>query len=193
MKKFLALVGLAVLSTSFNAQAINIVSLSDAQIRSVAIATVEPFDVINWKVGDTANFDVKVGSFGKLGTSVKSVTKDEGAALWVTQTMDLMVQKQKIEILINKADGKVLKTIVNGKEQNQPEDEIEIISQDYVDVTVPAGSFKAIHIVAKSKQIDHIEVWANPRDTVMEGTLKQAVTAQGMDIVMELTSFKRMP
>jgi hypothetical protein len=34
-------------------------------------------------------------------------------------------------------------------------------------------------------------VWANPRDTVMEGTVKQAMTTQGIDIVMELTKFSR--
>ena len=104
--------------------------------------------------------------------------------------MDLTIQKQKVEIQINKADGKVLKTIVNGQEQNTPDDPIQVISQDYVDVTVPAGTFKAIHIVAKTKQVDHVEVWANPRDTVMEGTLKQDMTTQGMDIDMALTSFK---
>ena len=57
-------------------------------------------------------------------------------------------------------------------------------------MTVPAGTFKAIHIVAKNKQVDHIELWANPRDTVMDGAIKQTMTTQGIDIVMELTSFK---
>jgi hypothetical protein len=192
MKKFLALAGLVVFSTGLSAQAVDMVTLSDAQLTAISLSTVEPLDLINWKVGDTANYTVNVSSFLK-GSSVKSVTKDEGTALWVTQKMDLMIQKQTIEILINKADGKVLKTLVDGKEQNTPEDPIEIISQDYGDVTVPAGTFNAIHIVAKSKQIDHIEIWANPRDTVMDGAIKQAVKAQGMDIVIELTSFKRIP
>jgi hypothetical protein len=156
-------------------------------------ANIAPLDLINWKVGDTAKYDVKVGSFGKLGTSTKSVTKDEGTALWVTQNMDLMIKKQKAEILLNKADGKTLKMIVDGKEQDIPDDKVEIISQDYAEVTVPAGTFKTIHVVAKTAQVDQIEIWANPRDTVMDGAVKQAVKAQGMDILMELTSFKRIP
>jgi hypothetical protein len=188
MKKFL--LGLAVLSASVSAQAANVVVLSDAQIRSIAISSISPLDLINWKVGDTLAYDVTVGSFGKMGTSTTSVTKDEGATLWMEEDMNLSIQQQKVEIQINKADGKVLKTIVNGQEQTTPDDPIQVISQDYVDVTVPAGTFKAIHIVAKSKQIDHVEVWANPRDTVMEGTLKQVITTQGMDITMALTSFK---
>ena len=191
MKKFIALLGLALLTSGVSAQAAHVVSLTDAQVRSIALSNLAPFDLINWKVGDNAQYDVTVGSFGKMGTSTKTVTKDEGTSLWVEQNMDLSIQKQKVEIQISKADGKVLKTIVNGQEQTTPEDPIQIISQDYTDVTVPAGNFKAIHIVAKTKQVDHIEVWANPRDTVMDGTLKQAMTTQGIDIVMALTSFKR--
>jgi opacity protein-like surface antigen len=191
MKKFLALLGLAVLSASVTAQAAHVVSLTDGQIRSIALSTLSPFDLINWKVGDTAQYDVTVGSFGKMGTMVKSVTKDEGTSIWMEENMNLTVQQQKVEVQINKADGKVLKTIVNGQEQTTPDDPIQVISQDYVDVTVPAGTFKAIHIVAKTKQVDHIEVWANPRDTVMDGTLKQDMTTQGMDIVMALTSFTK--
>jgi hypothetical protein len=189
MKKFLALLGLAVLAVNTSAHADGILTVQD-QIKAL-VTTVAPLDLINWKVGDNAQYDIKVGSFGKMGTMTKAVTKDEGASIWVTQDMNLTIQKQKIEMQINKADGKVLKTIVNGQEQALPDDKVEIISQDYTEVTVPAGTFKAIHIVAKTKQVDHVEVWANPRDTVMEGTLKQAMTAQGMDIVMELTSFKR--
>lgn len=191
MKKFLALLGLAVAVVNTTYAAETGVITQEMQLRLLT-ATIAPLDLINWKVGETAQYDIKAGSFGKLGTSTKSVTKDEGAAIWVTQQMNLMVQNQKIEMLLNKADGKVLKMLVNGKEQQIPDDEIEVISQDYVDVTVPAGTFKAIHIVAKSKQAPKLEVWANPRDTVMDGTLKQIVQTQGIDLTMELTSFRRV-
>ena len=191
MKKFLALLGLtlAVVQPAFANEGILSV---DAQVKAV-MTSVTPFDLINWKVGDKSAFDVKAGSFGKLGTMIKSVTKDEGTTLWLTSDMNLMIQQQKVEMQINKADGKVLKTIVNGKEQAPSDDKIEIISQDYTEVTVPAGTFKCMHIVAKSSQAPHIEVWANPRETVMEGTLKQSITTQGMDVVLELTSFSRAP
>lgn len=192
MKKFLALLGLAVavVQPSFASEP---QFITEGVQLELMLSSIAPLDLINWKVGDQAQYDVKAGSFGKLGTMTKAVTKDEGTAIWVTQNMDLLIQKQKVEVLMNKADGKILKMIVNGKEQTVPNDEIEIISQDYTDVTVPAGTFKAIHVVAKTKKIDHIEVWANPRDTVMEGTLKQTMNTQGTDIGMELTSFKRIP
>ncbi|MGK5084904.1 hypothetical protein WDW37_16575 [Bdellovibrionota bacterium FG-1] len=195
MKKFLALFGLflVAMNPSVRADSGFLTGSFDDVLFSALTTQVVTLDLINWKVGDSQQFDVKAGSFGKLGTMVKSVTQDDGATIWITQNMDLMIQKQKVEMQMNKADGKILKMIVNGKEQQIPDDKVEIISQDYADVTVPAGTFKAIHIVAKTAQAPHIEIWANPRDTVMEGTLKQAITTQGMDIVMELTTFKRMP
>ncbi|OFZ02147.1 MAG: hypothetical protein A2070_04820 [Bdellovibrionales bacterium GWC1_52_8] len=150
-------------------------------------------DLINWKVGDTASYDVKISSFGKMGTNVKTVTKDEGTSIWLTQDLNLSGQKQLAEAQISKADGKILKLIVNGKEQEIPNDPLEIISQDYADVTVPAGTFQCIHVIAKSKQISKLEVWMNPRDTVMDGMIKQIAQTQLFPLTMELTSFKRMP
>ncbi|MEK6706294.1 MAG: hypothetical protein AABZ06_10940, partial [Bdellovibrionota bacterium] len=131
-------------------------------------------------------------TFGVYGTLKKFVSKDEGAALWIRQDLNLSIQKQQVDMLINKADGKVLKLIVNGKEQAVPDDKIEIISQDYAEVTVPAGTFKTVHVIAKTKQIPTLEVWLNPREVVLEGTIKQiATTTFNIDIKMELTSFKR--
>jgi hypothetical protein len=133
-----------------------------------------PYNVIDWKKGDSANFDVTLGSFLK-GTLVKTVTKidDDANAIWVNTKMDLSMQKDESDMLISRADGKVLKFIHNGKEEAAPSGDIEVVSQDYTEIDVPAGHFKAIHIVANTKDVKGIEVWANPRDTVMEGTLKQ--------------------
>jgi hypothetical protein len=159
-------------------------------LQVAATRPVSTLDLINWKVGDTANYDVAL-AFGK-GSMKKAVTKDEGTALWVTNDLDIVIQKQKVEMLINKADAKILKMLVNGQEQQIPDDKIEIISQDYATVTVPAGTFKSMHIVAKSSQ-GNVEVWVNPKDTCMEGTLKQIVGSMMGDITMSLTSFTKMP
>ncbi len=102
-----------------------------------------------------------------------------------------MGQQQKTEALINKADGKILKLIVNGQEQQVPNDPVEIISQDYTTITVPAGTFEVIHVVAKTTQSPKIEVWANPRDIVMDGAAKQAAQMQLGTMVLELTGQKR--
>jgi hypothetical protein len=102
-----------------------------------------------------------------------------------------MGQAQKSQMLLNKADGKVLKLIVNGKEQAPPANtDMQVTTQEAGKVTVGAGTFDCIHIVAKSSEYPKIEAWINPRDTVMEGTLKQIVTTQQYgDMALELMSF----
>ncbi len=155
------------------------------------LGDVSPLDLIHWKVGDTMEYGISLGGNGNLGTMSKSVFKDEGAALWIRQQMKLMTQNENIEILINKADGKVLKLIRNGQEQQIPDDKIEIISQDYTQVTVPAGTFDVLHIVAKTKQVSKIELWANPQAVVMDGVVKQSMATGFGEIVMNLTRFKQ--
>ena len=150
-------------------------------------------NLINWTVGDTANFDVTLGAIGKVGTMKKSVTKADDAqnAIWVRTEANLAVQKDTTDILMSRADGSILRFVRNGKEEAVPENDIEIISQEYTEITVPAGTFKAIHIVADTKDVKGIEVWANPRDTIMEGTLKQVVPSQFGKLEISLTSFKK--
>ncbi|OFZ80968.1 MAG: hypothetical protein A2583_02015 [Bdellovibrionales bacterium RIFOXYD1_FULL_53_11] len=148
-----------------------------------------PSDLIKWKVGDTMNYNIGM-MFGNVGTMVKSVTKDEGTAIWMRQDMNMMGQKEVVDVLLNKADGKVLKMLRNGQEQQIPDEQIEIISQDYSEVTVPAGKFSCMYVVAKSKSSSKIEVWINPKDTIMDGTLKQAMASQMGTVTLELTSFK---
>lgn len=191
MRKAIGILGILVLTTMAGARAFAMdgsfeLTLSDLQ----RTAMVAPLDLINWKVGDKMDYNVSAGAFGKLGTMTKTVTKDEGTSLWFRQQMALMTQNEVIDIQINKADGKILKMIRNGQEQQIPDEQIEIISQDYTEIKVPAGNFKALHIVAKTKSISKLEAWINPRDTVMDGTLKQDMATQmGINLVMELTSF----
>ena len=168
------------------------VILNDQAVVQMALSQVSATNLIEWKVGDTMNYEIKLGGFA-LGNNVKSVTKDEGTAIWMRQDMKMMSQNEVVEVLINKADGKLLKMIRNGQEQSIPDNDIEIISQDATEIKVKAGTFKAIHIVAKSKEVEKIEMWANPRDTAIDGTLKQMVSSQMGMITLELTGFKRIP
>jgi hypothetical protein len=171
-------------------------SLSPVEFAELAqelnLHNLSALDLINWKVGDTMTYAVSLGGMS-LGNSTKSVTKDEGTAIWLKQEVKMMTQNEVIETLINKADGKVLKMLRNGQEQAIPNDPLEIISQDSATITVKAGTFQTIHIVAKTKQISKLEVWVNPRDTAIDGTVKQLVASQFGQIGMELTSFRRQP
>jgi hypothetical protein len=147
--------------------------------------------LINWKVGDSANFDIELGGNGKLGEMVKTATHEEGAAIWIKNEADLMGQKDVTEALINRADGKVLKMIHNGQEQSAPADDFQIISHDNTSITVPAGTFKCLHVVGKSKQSSKIEVWVNPTRVSLDGTLQMIAATQFGDMTMKLTAFKK--
>lgn len=154
---------------------------------------VKTLDLINWKIGDTMNMDLSMDFLGKVGTMVKSVPKEEGAAVWMKQDIQMQGQNQTVEALINRADGKILKLIQNGKEAQIPNDPPEIISQDYTEITVPAGKFKTLHVVVKTKQVSKIELWANPVDTCMDGAVKEIVPAVFGNLTMVLTAFHKMP
>jgi len=147
-------------------------------------------NLIDWKIGDTLQYDVSLKSF-KLGSSTKTVTKEEGEGVWLRQEVKAMSQNEVIEVLINRNDGSVMRMIRNGQEQSLPENDLEIISQEATEITVKAGKFKVIHITAKTKEIPKLEIWANPRDTAIDGTVKQMAQVQFGDVVLELVKFKR--
>jgi hypothetical protein len=148
-------------------------------------------DLINWKIGDSTSYEIELEGMGKLGTMVKMAMKDEGTGVWVKNEADLMGQKDVTEILIDRSTGKILKMIHNGREEQVPSDEIEIISQDYTEITVPAGTFKCLHIVAKSKQVSKMEIWANPQAVSLDGSLQMIMATQFGNMTLKLTQFKK--
>jgi len=187
--------GIAVSSIGFASESSQETTLA-AQIAAQIVvesdlrAAARPLDLINWKVGDTMSYNVLLRG-QNLGTSVKSVTSDEGTAIWIKQAVKMLFQNEVVDVLISKADGKILKMKRNGQDMEVPSSDLTIISQDYQRVTVPAGTFDSVHIVAKTKDVEKLEVWANPKETSMDGTLKQNMTMQLGEVSMVLTSFKR--
>jgi len=147
-------------------------------------------NVIDWKVGDKMVYSVKAGPFGNVGNMEKEVKSDDGKILVIRQFMGLPGNDQEIEIWLDKTNGEVVKVIRNGKEEQIPDDNLEVIDQNYETITVAAGTFDCIHIVAKTDQIPKIEVWANPQAIVMDGVAKQFMQTNLVPLTMELTSFE---
>ncbi len=152
-------------------------------------------NVINWLVGDYQNVEVKFLLGG--GAGHKEATKEEADknAVWFVNEMTLMGQKQKTEALIDRSNGKTIKLIVNGKEEDvskEGDGEIEIIEQSETEVTVPAGKFDCLYIKAKVKaqgQDQEIEVWINPVDVNLDGMLKVVIQSMFGPITMQLKDF----
>jgi hypothetical protein len=159
--------------------------------RDIALAQVNgssPIaNVINWKVGEFQDLSLKIQGMD-LGAMHKEATSEEGNGVWMTETVTGMMS-QKVEVLLDRADGHIIKMKQNGQDTTPPNDKLEIINQETADITVPAGTFHTIHITAKSQQAGQVEVWANPQAITLDGTAKMTMQAQGMPVAMELTKF----
>lgn len=180
MRKIIVALGIALCNQAF-------------AVELPTISFFQPNNIINWTVGDTASYSVTLGAMGNIGSMVKTVAKlDEPRnALWVKTATKMYFQNDVTEMLISRADGKVLQFLHNGKEESFPDPKVEVVSQDYAQVTVPAGTFQSVHIVANTEQVKGVEIWVNPKDTVMEGMLKQTMPTQFGIVSVELTSFKK--
>lgn len=146
-------------------------------------------NVINWKIGEFQEYNLELMGM-PMGTMKKFVASEQGNAIWIQQDISGgMIGNQKVETLLDRATGQVLEVRQNGQKQEIPNDPIEIIDQETTTITVPAGTFEVIHITAKSKQIKKAEIWANPRDIVMDGTAQMMIDSGQFPITLKLTKF----
>ena len=147
---------------------------------------------LDWKVGQENNYKLNMGGFlnGTMKMFVREIIAD---GIWVVQDVDLSVQKQKVEILIDPANGQIKKMIVNGKEQAPPKADFEVIDQKEDKITVPAGTFEVIYLKIKDKanngQVS--EQWINPRDIPLSGMVQSKADSQLGKVTIQLTSFKK--
>lgn len=148
---------------------------------------------LNWKVGDENNYKLNMGGFinGTMKMFVREINTNTSEA-WLVQDINLMIQKQKVEALIDTNTGATKKILVDGKEQSLPEANFEIVEQKEAQVTVPAGTFKTIYIKIKDNGSGQIsEQWINPREIPINGMAKSLADSQLGKVTIELTSFKK--
>ena len=189
---FKSLVIAAAMVVSVAAQAQNSVSevLFKAQLPAIQEGVVA-FG-LDWRVGQENNYKLNMGGFlnGTMKMAVKSVGAD---GIWMTQDVDLMIQKQHAEILIDPANGQIKRMVVNGQDQQVPKQDLEIIDQKEDHITVPAGAFDVIYLKVKDKAQNNAisEAWINPRDIPLSGMAKTIQDSQMGKVTIELTSFKK--
>jgi hypothetical protein len=188
MKMFFGFLAAAIVGISVAAPARAVVNFAELQDSLALEAHLTAG--LNWKVGDKANYNIDLGGLLK-GTVVAEVTKDTGTGFWFTQDIDLQIQKQKVEVLINKSNGQIEKILMNGKEQEIPKNESEIVEMKEDKVTVPLGSFDAIHAKIKDKKTGEIsDAWVNPKICPLTGILKSVGNTQLGKITQEATACK---
>lgn len=182
LKIFATLFSVLIAVPAFAAPTLSEVILK-AQLDNVKVAR-----AIDWKAGDSANYNVDMGFL--KGSMVMAVRSNDGNEIWLTQDMDLgFAGKQQTETLMDANTGEIKKILVNGQEQQIPEQNLEVIEIVDATITVPAGTFKCIHARLTDKSTNNeINLWQN--STVpMSGMVKQIVPSQFGTVTVELTSF----
>ncbi|MGE5086831.1 MAG: hypothetical protein ACM3MG_11060 [Bacillota bacterium] len=185
---------LLVLALSFSVNAFATPSTTDILVQAQASAISDAAHTLglDWKVGESANYDIDMGFIkGNMVMSVDSVGSD---GIWITQDMDLgFAGKQKAQMLIDQNTGEIKKMLVNGKEQQPPKQNVEVIDAKEDHITVPAGTFDCIHARLKDKDQNdaEINVWLNPQLVPLSGLLKQVAPSQFGTVTVSLTSFKK--
>lgn len=147
---------------------------------------------LDWRVGDKASY--KLSNILLNGTIDAFVREDTGTAYWMQQDMKVMGQAQKVEVLLNKSTGQIEKLLVNGKEEQVPASNVEIVEMKEANVTVPAGTFDCIYAKIKNKDDGKIsQAWINGKVAPMTGQLKAVAESQFGEIIQEATSFQFAP
>tara|TARA_Y100001935_G_scaffold255495_1_gene268935 strand:+ start:3485 stop:4057 length:573 start_codon:yes stop_codon:yes gene_type:complete len=180
-----------VLAFSVNAAASSSIVDVVSNIQLQALQSSVGVERLTWQVGDSANYNVNMGFIqGTMEMVVASVGAD---GIWMHQNVDLgFAGKQEIKTLIDAETGAIKKMIVNGKEEQVPDQNIEVISTNQEQVTVPAGTFDSMHVVAREQgKSEDINIWANPLVVPMSGMLKQVAPGPMGEITIECTAFHR--
>lgn len=168
------------------------VEFSTQFVTNVVKATVETQNLIEWKKGDTNNYSLDMGFIkGSMVQVVRDITSE---GMWVDQNLDLgFAGKQTASQLIDPATGEIKKFIVNGKEQEIPQQsEQEIIEVTETNITVPAGTFDCIFAKMKDKKSGDItQAWINPDKVSLGGALKIIQPSQMGEVTIILKSFTK--
>lgn len=144
--------------------------------------------MIDWKVGDRGNYNIDMGFI--KGTMVMHVREYVAEGPWVEQNVDIMGQKQKVEILFDKTDGSILRLLVNGQKQEVPEQNVEIEDMQEANVTVPAGTFDCIYVkIRDTEKNETSEAWINPNLIPISGMLQNKAPSQFGTVTLQLTDF----
>jgi len=145
----------------------------------------------DWNVGDKTDYKLKV-SFLE-GTMDILVREKQGNDYWIEQNIDIIIQKSKIEMLIDPDTGKIKAMIVDGQKKEPPKGgNLEIIETREDRITVPAGTFDTVYIKVRNTDDNSItEQWVNPVIIPVFGMAKMVQEGQFGEVVVELTGYNR--
>jgi hypothetical protein len=112
---------------------------------------------------------------------------------WINQKLLINGQENLVELLVNPANGEILKMIVNGDEKEIPENpEMEVVATENVDITVPAGTYATLHVTLQEKGTDKVtDTWLNQTEIPVSGMVKTIQPSQFGKVKIDLTGSGR--
>ena len=169
--------------------------LTQADLGFVAQTTmfnIEKSNNLDWKVGDTLNFDLIIKPLPLVASAVLAVTQIDKVGTTLVETISYKKLKEVIETVIDTNTGKIVSTKINGKPAKVPAGgggETKIINEEEGHIKVKAGEFDCIHVVTEGAEGNQSEMWINPAEIPINGLIKSSSVAGIATIQMELTSF----
>lgn len=180
----------ASLAFSLQAPAMTIVDMV-VMNQQQAIEDLARIQNLNWKVGDETNYSLDMGFIkGSMQMRCREIAAD---GIWLDQKADLgFAGKQDVQVLLDPNTGEIKKMIVNGQEQQPPKNTMEVVEMKEDRITVPAGTYDAIHVLLRDKA-DNKEsnIWVNPQEIPLSGMLKSIQPSQFGNVTLLLKSFKK--
>jgi len=148
---------------------------------------------LEWKKGDRNEYKMNAAMGMIQGSMIMEVREITAEGIWVDQSVDAgAMGKQQSSTLFDKDTGAIKKIISDGKEQEIPKSNIEVIETKEDKITVPAGTFECIHARLKDKDANQeVNIWANPAAIPLSGMLKMVRPFQFGEIQIELTKFTK--
>ena len=153
---------------------------------------------LDWKVGDTLNFDLRIKPIPVVAAAVLKVTQIDKDGITLVEEISYKTLKQTIETVLDPNTGQVKSTKINGKPVAMPAPSggsgSKIIKEEEAHIKVKAGEFDCIHIVMESQaagqeEPTQTEIWMNPAAIPISGMLKTSSVVSYFTIEMELASF----
>ena len=147
----------------------------------------------DWKTGNTATHRLYLNNTPDT-TWTASILSGDDETVWrrIHSKFDDGARDEISDTLYRRSDCKKLRWVFNGVEREVPPGaNYELVSTEWRDVTVPAGSYRVICVQTKYQAFRFSRCF-NPAETVMEGRIAQRIEKPGsMVILTELMSFKR--
>jgi len=160
------------------------------KIAQESFRTHASMNLIDWNVGDHAEYDIDMGIV--QGTMGMVIREQVNTNFWINQSLALgSAGDHLVEMLINPDTGEMLELIVDGEPKEISEEtEVEIISTTDENVTVPAGTFMTTHVVVKEVSSGKMsDSWVNSTEIPVFGLVKSVQPGQYGKVKVNLTGF----